>query len=471
MQFLGIPSPHRTHSAARQSNTLGGENVHSRLMSQDEVASMDGVKDASQTTEPGTPESSFHVESEPCLSESDNNSVVDVKHYLGVLPLAMIAFYNVSGGPFGMEASVLASGFAPAILGFIVMPLVWSVPEAMVTAELGSAFPEASGGVAWVEEAFGSLAGWQAGYLGWVAGATDNAIYPVLFLDYLFQVWQWESIEDSDPFVRFILTSVLTIFLGYLNWLGLDVVGNMAIVIGILSISPFIAMCLIGLPQLDTSRWFQWPEVPDAGDQESTSFFALLTSGAILWRPFLNNLFWNLNSFDSTASYAADVRDPGHTLPRSLLLAVIFVVMGYLFPLLVAIGSTSSEPADWSDGYLAAAATEIGGKWLGGWVVFAAAIANIALFQAELSADAFQVMGMAERGFLPSFFAVRSSRGTPTFGIILGVAVIVAMGSIELEGLIEMLNFNYATALLLEFAAFIKLRMARPDGTYDDHLL
>jgi len=52
-----------------------------------------------------------------------------------------------------------------------------------MTAELGAAFPEASGGVAWVEEAFGSNLAWITGWLGYIAGVTDNAIYPVLFLD------------------------------------------------------------------------------------------------------------------------------------------------------------------------------------------------------------------------------------------------------------------------------------------------
>ncbi|EJK49885.1 hypothetical protein THAOC_31191, partial [Thalassiosira oceanica] len=33
-----------------------------------------------------------------------------------------------------------------AVLGFAAGPLVWSVPEALVTAELGSALPGASGG-------------------------------------------------------------------------------------------------------------------------------------------------------------------------------------------------------------------------------------------------------------------------------------------------------------------------------------
>jgi len=37
-------------------------------------------------------------------------------------------------------------------------------------------------------------------------------------------------------------------------------------------------------------------------------------------------------------------------------------------------------------------AVDIGGKWLGVWTIFAAGISNLALFEAELSADAFQLM-------------------------------------------------------------------------------
>lgn len=115
----------------------------------------------------------LEIEGDGCLSVIEPDHV----HYLGVLPLAMIVFYNVSGGPFGIEESVRSAGYFVSILGFIIFPLIWSVPEAAVTAELGSAYPEASGGVAWVEEAFGSAAGWQAGYLGWVAGATDSELH------------------------------------------------------------------------------------------------------------------------------------------------------------------------------------------------------------------------------------------------------------------------------------------------------
>ncbi|KAG7355864.1 amino acid permease [Nitzschia inconspicua] len=379
---------------------------------------------------------------------------------IGVVSLAMIVFFNVSGGPFGIEESVRSAGFLFSILGFVLFPLIWSVPESLVTAELGSAYPEASGGVVWVEEAFGQLAGWQAGYLGWMAGATDNAIYPVLFLDYAIQMWS--SADELNSVVRLILIGVVSVFLGFLNWLGLEIVGKMSLIIGILSMSPFVIMVLVGVFQLDPQRWLQTPSLSQSEEVESSTNLRVIL-GSIAWRPFLNNLFWNLNSFDAGACYAGEVENPGRTLPRAMFIAVCMVIAGYLFPLMVAIGATDSTPEDWEDGYLATAAGSIGGRWLEAWVILAAGIANISLYQAELSADAYQLMGMADRGFLPKIFSTRSRYGTPTYGIMLGVAVIIAMGNFDLERLIEMLNLNYSTSLLMEYAAFLKLRVSKPD--------
>ena len=54
------------------------------------------------------------------------------------------------GGPFGVEPSLKAAGNLYAIIGFAVMPFLWSIPEAVMTYELSSLYPCASGGVRWV---------------------------------------------------------------------------------------------------------------------------------------------------------------------------------------------------------------------------------------------------------------------------------------------------------------------------------
>ena len=197
-------------------------------------------------------------------------------------------------------------------------------------------------------------------------------------------------------------------------------------------------------------------------DDITGGFFPNSSYGGILWRPFLNNLFWNLNSFDAAGSLVAELDDIGLFL-RAMMIGVSLVVSCYFFPLLIATGASDSVQTDWTNGYLAAINTEVVGPWLGAWTVFAAAISNIAMFQAELSSDAFQLMGMADRGHLPKIFSKRSRHGTPTAGLILGTAVIVTMGVSDLDQLVEMLNFNYALSLLFEYAAFFKLRISQPN--------
>ena len=64
---------------------------------------------------------------------------------LSAVALAVMVFYKVSGGPFGCEPTVKAAGPFYALLGFIFFPILWSIPEAFITAELGSAYPEPSG--------------------------------------------------------------------------------------------------------------------------------------------------------------------------------------------------------------------------------------------------------------------------------------------------------------------------------------
>jgi amino acid transporter len=243
------------------------------------------------------------------------------------------------------------------------------------------------------------------------------------------------------------------------------------IVIGLVALNPFVVMCIIGAFQVNPGRWLELPlkEFAEANCDAYDGFFPALTAGNIIWRPFLNNLFWNLNSFDHAAHFAGHIQDVGKTFPRAMLLAVVMVVTTYVIPLMIAIGATDSSQEDWYDGYMSQAAKEIGGVWLGSCVVFAAAVSNIAMFQAELSKKSLLVSGLAERNFLPKVFENKSVHGTPTYAIVILVAVSSIMGIATFATLIEIMNFNYSIALLMEFGAFIKLRISYPNSKYQVH--
>lgn len=94
---------------------------------------------------------------------------------VSIMPLMFLIFYEVSGGPFGVEDTVRAAGPLLALLGFLLFPFIWSVPEALLTAEMGTMFPENGGYVVWVSSALGPNWGFQLGWMKWLSGVIDNA--------------------------------------------------------------------------------------------------------------------------------------------------------------------------------------------------------------------------------------------------------------------------------------------------------
>lgn len=294
-----------------------------------------------------------------------------------------------------------------------------------------------------------------------MSGATDNAIYPSLFLAY---IADYIGHDFSSNLMRFLFTVAITTVLSFVNWTGLEIVGNLSIVVCIISMSPFIILCLMAIPRLDVSRWLVMPEAGiELDDDYSGGFLPEPTFGGVMWRPLLNSLFWNLNSFDVGASFAGEVRDPERVFPRAMFLSIVFVSVSYLVPIMAAIGAVDTDQADWNAGYFTTLSTKIGGPWLGAWTVFAAAISNIALFEAEMSGDAYQLMGMADRGLIPKLFTKRSRFDTPQNGILLGTVVIFAMSMADFDALVEMLNFAYSLSMFMELGAFVKLRISDPD--------
>lgn len=362
---------------------------------------------------------------------------------VSIIPLIFLIFYEVSGGPFAIEDSVQAAGPLLAILGFLVFPIIWSIPEALITAELGTMFPENGGYVVWVSSALGSFWGFQQGWMKWLSGVIDNALYPVLFLDYLKS--SIPALDGGLPRASAVLG--LTAVLTFLNYRGLTIVGWVAVFLGVFSILPFIIMGLMAIPKLRPKRWL----VVDLHN--------------IDWNLYLNILFWNLNYWDSISTLAGEVENPSKTLPKALCYAVILVVVGYLYPLLAGTGAIPLDRELWTEGYFSDIAKIIGGVWLMWWLQGAAALSNMGMFIAEMSSDSYQLLGMAERGMLPELFSKRSRYGTPLIGILFSASGVLLLSWLSFQEIVAAENFLYCFGMLLEFVAFVRLRVKHPNAS------
>ncbi|KAI6670839.1 hypothetical protein NL676_005724 [Syzygium grande] len=362
---------------------------------------------------------------------------------LTLIPLIFLIYFEVAGGPYGEEPAVQAAGPLLALVGFLVFPFIWSVPEALVTAELCTALPGNGGFVLWAERAFGPLCGSLMGTWKFLSGVINLASFPVFCVDYVEKLLP--VFESGWP--RNVAILIFTLMLSFLNYTGLAIVGYTAVVLGIVSLMPFLVMSSIAIPKIQPHRWLSLGQKGVKKD----------------WNLYFNTLFWNLNFWDSISTMAGEVHRPPKTFPVGLLVAVIFTCVAYLIPLFAVTGSVLVDQSQWENGFMADAAEIIAGKWLKIWLEIGAVLSVIGMYEAQLSSNAFQLLGMADLGILPRVFAARSKWfDTPWLGIVVTTALSLGFSYMNFTSIISSANFLYSLGMLLEFASFLWLRRKMP---------
>jgi amino acid transporter len=206
-------------------------------------------------------------------------------------------------------------------------------------------------------------------------------------------------------------------------------------------------MGLVAVPNIEPSRWLEM----DLGNTN--------------WGLYLNTLFWKINNWDSVSTLAGEVYNPEKTIPKALSYALIVVVGGHLYPLITCTAAAPVVREFWSDGYFAEVGTILGGFWLHSWIRAGAALSNMGNFLTEMSTDSYQLLGMAERGMLPEFFAKRSRYGTPLIGILFSALGVILLSWMSFHEIMAADNYIYCFGMILEFIAFVKHRVTHPNAS------
>jgi amino acid transporter len=366
-----------------------------------------------------------------------DNSPRELRRGLNLPALIALTFFCVAGGAYGLEDAVGAGGPLIVLLGILILPWLWSLPTALMTAELSTAMPEDGGYVVWVERAFGRFWGFQEGWLSWLCSFADNALYPIMFLDYLAYLR-----GDMSGTERWLIGAALISIITWLNIRGIRLVGLSSIIFTFIVLAPFAAMVAVGAPQVQVSNWFK------------------ITDG-IDWALLSSVLLWNTSGWDNAGCCAAEVTDPNRAYPRAMVLTVLLVTAVYLLPVAVGVGvGTDANWSAWTEGYFPKIAAQIGGAWLGSWLTIAGLVSAAGLLNALLCTSSRVPFAMAERGMLPQLLRRLHARyGTPWPAILLNSVGVSLLMPFSFQELIELDMFLYAAALILEFAALIWLRI------------
>jgi amino acid transporter len=362
-----------------------------------------------------------------------------LRRELNLPALIALTFFCVAGGAYGLEDAVGAGGPALVLLGILILPWLWSFPTALMTAELSTAMPEDGGYVVWVQRAFGRFWGFQEGWLSWLCSFADNALYPVMFLDYLTYLR-----GDMAPLERWLIGAALIAAITWLNVRGIRLVGLCSIIFTFIVLAPFAALIAFGAPQVEVGRWFE-------------------RTGEINWALLLSTLLWNTSGWDNAGCCAAEVVNPAKNYPKAMIVTVVLVTAVYFLPVAVSVGVAADWSA-WKEGYFSEVAARIGGSWLGAGLTLAGLVSAAGMFNALLCTSARVPYAMAERGMLPQpLRRLHARHGTPWPAIAVNSAGVALLIPFSFQDLIELDMFLYAAALILEFAALVWLRIRQPD--------
>ncbi len=371
---------------------------------------------------------------------------------MSALGLAAATFFIVSGGPYGLEEIVLGYGYGGALALLAVVPLVWSLPVALLVGELAAALPATGGYFAWVRRGLGPFWGLQEAWLSVAVGIVDIAIYPTLLVTYLGRLWP--SLGGDQPGSRGWWLGIGAIALCTAwNAAGIRSIGRGSAAFGAAVLAPFAALVALAAWAVTSGGLgaaraaFAAPAATDEGG---------LAAGLML-------AMWNLMGFDNASTFASEVRRPERAYPRAMLVATAAIALSYLASVAAAAAS-GLAPAEWSTGSWVEVGRRLGGPALAVTFALVGGISAVGMYNALLLSWSRLPVALAEEGWLPAALARRDSRtGAPVAAVLLGGALSAVCVGLGLRRLVELDVLLYGAALLLELLALVALRVREPE--------
>src|SRR5271156_7016877 len=166
------------------------------------------------------------------------SSAPAVRRKLRIIPLIAATYFMVSGGPYGIEDILGGAGYLKALAILLLLPLVWSLPTALMIGELASAIPDEGGFYVWVRRALGPFWGYQEAWLSLTASIFDMAIYPTIFVLYLSKLFPAWTAGTRGTMWELVLIALCVLW----NLRGAPAVGDGSIALFVTLLAPFVIL-------------------------------------------------------------------------------------------------------------------------------------------------------------------------------------------------------------------------------------
>jgi amino acid transporter len=363
---------------------------------------------------------------------------------IGLAPFVAVLYAYCAGGPFGFEAMVSTSGPGIALIFILVVPLFFSVPIALATAEMSSAMPVEGGFYRWTRAGLGDFWGFQCGWWNWTGTFLMTGAYGVMLADYVGQVTHLHS-----GVTHWLLAVAFLGLVAYLNIRGIRLVGNLALVLLLLALIPVAIFTWIGFAHAK----FHPFEPLMAFGKSSHEVFGVGLALAL----------WIYSGYEQMSTVTEEVENPTRNFPRALAVVVPLAVITFFLPIAAGLAALGNW-REWDTGYIVTAARLIGGTWLEGAMFAAAVVCTFVLLDSTVLSATRLPFTMAEDGYLHPSLAKLSKRfGTPVLAILLSVVICSLLALASLTQLIAIYAWFRVSTSFLTLLSLWRLRSLRPE--------
>ncbi|HWG37470.1 MAG TPA: APC family permease [Terriglobales bacterium] len=359
---------------------------------------------------------------------------------IGMWGLVAIIFFTVSGGPYGLEPLVGSLGGGRSLALLLAVPVLWSLPVALMSAELSAAMPLLGGYYQWVRRGLGEFWGFQEGWWSWLFTWVDMPLYPVLCGEILRESWplftgRTLSAAHTALFaLGFIWAAAL------LHAVGTRVTTAWSLAAAAAVLAPFVAFAAAAARAHPGAAAAAGPGLAPAG-----------------WAVGLSTVMWNYAGWDNVSTFAPDVAGPQRVYPRALGAGLGLITLFYVASVAAGL-HLDPVAAHWRNGYFVI----LGGRVLGPGV--AAVMAATALLSAwtQYTAQLLYVLplpaSLALDGYLPAALARVNARGVRPAALVACSAIFSLFALASFSRLVVADVLLYSSGLALEFAALLLLR-------------
>lgn len=357
-----------------------------------------------------------------CLFHPENSFLMNNKKKSSPQLIRAVSRWQVVGLSIN---DVIGSGvyLLPAAAALLLGPLsIWAVLLAGIAvallilcfAEASSYFDEPGGAYLYTREAFGDFAGFQVGWMTWLARVTSVASLSAGFALALGYLWP----GATEGWGR---TLVIASSLGILTWinvLGVKEGAKMAVFLTITKSLPLLIFIGVGIFFINKDLLVG--EVP-------TLNFDSLSEAVLL-------LLFAYCGFENTPGAAGEFKNPQRDIPFALLTMVAIVTLIYTLVQWVAVGTLADLA--YSDSPLAESAAEFAGPALAVVMTLGAMISIFGNVGNSTLVGPRYLYALAQDGFGHRILAkVHSRYRTPAVAIIVqsGIALALALSGSFVE--------------------------------------